>query len=90
MSNTLTGKVKSVNLLGLTISDDLKWHTHIINISRKISISIGVINVLKHTFSTYILNTLYSSLVLLHLNYCLLSWGCHSKITKESNTSYNL
>ena len=70
---------KSFNFLGLNISDDLKWHTHIRNVSRKISRSIGIINVLKHTFTTHIFNTLYSSFVLPHLNYCLLSWGCYSK-----------
>ena len=79
INNTLIEKVKSFNFLGLTISDDLKWHTHIRNVSRKISRSIGVINVLKHTFPTHILNTLYSSLVLPHLNYCLLSWGYYSE-----------
>ena len=67
INNNLIEKVRSFNFLGLTISDDLKWHTHIRNVSRKISRSIGVINVLKHTFPTHILNTLYSSLVLPHL-----------------------
>ena len=79
INNTLIEKVRLFNFLGLTISDDLKWHTHIRNVSRRISRSIDVINVLKNTFPTHILNTLYSSLVL-HLNYCILSWGYYSEI----------
>ena len=73
INNTPIEKVKSFHFLGLIISNDLKWHTHIGNVSRKISRSIGVINALKHAFPTHILNTLYSSFVLPHLNYCLLS-----------------
>ena len=73
INSTFSEKVKSFNFLALTISDDLKWYTHIRNVSRKISRSIGVINVLKHTFPTHILNTLYNSPVLPHINYCLLS-----------------
>ena len=36
INNILNEKVNSFNFLGLTISDDLKWHSHIRNESRKI------------------------------------------------------
>ena len=36
INNTLIQKVKLLNFLGLTISDDLKWDTHIRNVSHKI------------------------------------------------------
>ena len=39
--------MRSFNFFGLTISDDLKWHTNIRYVSRKISRSIGVINLQK-------------------------------------------
>ena len=46
----------------------------------KISRAIGVLNFLKHTFPIHILKTIYNTLILSQLNYCLLSWGANSGV----------
>ena len=80
--------VYDIKVLGITINKHLKWHTHIDNMSLKVSTYIGVINRLKCTLpprilSTLyprILSTLYNSLILPLFNYGLLMWGSGATI----------
>ena len=67
-------------------------------VSNKISRSIGVLNRLKRFLPQYTLLLLYNSLVLPHLQYCILCWGFKSsrlfKLQKRamryiSNSKYN-
>ena len=71
--------VDEFNFLGLTITKHLSWKTHIDKISNKISKIIGVLNKLKFIIPDQILPTIYNSLILPHLNYCILTWGYDSK-----------
>lgn len=66
---------ESFNFLGLHISQHLTWTEHIRQISTKISRSIGQLNHLKHIIPSKILLTLYNTIILPHLNYCILIWG---------------
>lgn len=75
LSNTSIAAVSEFNFLGLTIDQHLNWKSHISRISNKISRSLGMINRLKHFIPQQILRMLYNSLILPHLNYCLLCWG---------------
>ena len=63
------------NFLGTTIQETLKWAPHTDRIANKISLTLGVIN---NFLPTYTLMTMYNSLILPHLNFCILSWGIHS------------
>ena len=71
--------VDEFNFLGLTITKHLSWKKHIDKISNKISKIIGVLNKLKFIIPDQILLTIYNSLILPHLNYCILAWGYDSK-----------
>ncbi len=56
------------------ISEWLKVN-NIENVTNSISKIIGILNMLKHFITLNIKTTLYNSLVLSHINYCLLVWG---------------
>ena len=53
--------------------------SHVTKVANKISKTIGIINKLKYQLHQTTLLTIYNSLILPHLNYCLLAWGHDSK-----------
>ena len=67
--------VNSFAFLGLTINKHIHLKNHTDRIVGKILSVIGVIMKLKHFVPQYVLLTLYNSLILPHVNYCLPSWG---------------
>ena len=75
INNTLIECVDEFNYLGLIINKHLKWNSHVNKIGNKISQTIGVINKLKHLIPQKTLLTIYNSLILPHINYCILAWG---------------
>ena len=68
-------KVFDFCFLGLTINENLNWKSHLNKISNKISRTLGVMTRLKYFLTTDILRTIYNSLILPHLNYCIMVWG---------------
>ena len=72
-------KVFDFCFLGLTINENLNWKSHLNKVSNKISRTLGVMNRLKHFLTTDTLRTIYNSLILPHLNYCILVWGFECK-----------
>ena len=80
INNMTLERVRTFNFLGLTLNEHLTWRDHLDNVSRKISRAIGVLNFLKHTYPVHILKTIYNTLILSQLNYCLLSWGANSDV----------
>ena len=75
INNTLIEYVDEFNYLGLIINKHLKWNSHVNKIGNKISQTIGVINKLKHLLPQKTLLIIYNSLILPHINYCILAWG---------------
>ena len=75
INNNEISRVETFNFLGLQINDNLKWNTHIDHISKKMSRIIGILNQMKMIFPQEILLSIYNTLILPHLNYCILSWG---------------
>ena len=71
-------KVTDFNFLGLTIDQHLTWNGHVQKISNKISRPLGIMCKLKQFLPQNILRILYNSLILPHLQYCVLSWGFKS------------
>ena len=65
------------NFLGLTLDVSLSFKFHLTKIGTKISRAIGLLHKLKHIFPSYLLRTLYSSLILPHMNYSLLAWDAN-------------
>ena len=57
----------------------MTWDAHINHISKKISKAIGILYQIKHVYPQLILFTLYTTLIVPHLNYCLILWGSYIK-----------
>ena len=57
------------------------WNTHVEEISKKISRTIGVLKKLQLTMPKNILLSIYNALILPQINYCLLCWGYDSSAT---------
>ena len=61
--------------LGVILDENLSWKPHILNVSRKISKSLGIIYKSSFGLSAGSLRTLYFSLVYPYLIYCITVWG---------------
>ena len=57
------------------IDSTLTWHTHIGNISRKMSRAIGLLYKIRPFVNMKVMKTLYYSLVYPHLTYAIEVWG---------------
>ena len=76
-------QLKTVKFLGVFIDEDMKWKSHVSNILTNVSRNVGVINKMRDYLPQHILLLLYNSLVLPHLNYCIILWGCCNKYLLE-------
>ena len=68
-------RVKETVFLGVVIDENLTWKPHILNVSRKISKSIGILYKSSFCLSTAALRILYYSLIYPYLIYCVSVWG---------------
>ena len=75
INNVNIESVQNFNFLGLHLSSDMTWNFHINEVSKKISRNIGILKKLQLIVPYHILLTIYNTLILPHINYCLLSWG---------------
>ena len=78
VNNNAIEKVDNFNFLGLHLNTRLTWHTHVSEISKKISRAVSIIKKMQWIFPIEILLAIYNALVLPHINYCILSWGADS------------
>ena len=67
------------DFLGLEINAQLTWKDHVNKISNKIVKTLGIMNKLKYVFPQSASILLYYSLILPHINYCILAWGTNKK-----------
>ena len=75
--------VANFDFLGVTIDKKLSWNGHTDKISLKLSRCVGILNKLKRFLPQHILLTIYNSMFLPHINYCILAWGYnHQRIFK--------
>ena len=79
INNIIIERVSHFNFLGIMLSYNMTWDAHINHISKKISKAIGILYQLKHIYPQRILFTLYTTLIVPHLNYCLILWGSYIK-----------
>ena len=75
LNNHIIAQTKEVVFLGVILDENLSWKPHILNVSRKISKSIGIIYKSSFCLSAVSLRTLYFSLVYPYLIYCITVWG---------------
>ena len=64
-----------LNLLGVTIDDNLDWGSHIEKIIKKVSSGIGAIKRLRHLVPEATLQLIYQALIHPHFNYCNTVWA---------------
>ena len=75
MDGTPIENIKEFNFMGLTINENLKWNNHLDNITIKCSRINGQLNKLKNMLPIHLHILLYNTLLLPHINYCvLLAW----------------
>ena len=73
-----------IKYLGVIIDCHLNWKQHILNISKKISRSIGIMYRLKEFMNTKMLLKIYYSLIYSHIVYGIQVWGsaCDTELNK--------
>ncbi len=75
IDNTIIDRVAEFNFPGLITQENLSWKSHCDKISNNISNSIGILKRLKRILPQDINLMLHNSMVVSHLNYCILAWG---------------
>ena len=75
INNMPIERVTYFKFLGVIIDSNLTWSHHINHISNKLSRICGVLSRLKHYVPVLILEIIYNSLFLSHLNYGITAWG---------------
>ena len=75
IDNHPINEVHHTKFLGVIIDNKLKWKEHIDYISKKIAKGIGVIVKARKVFDKVTLLSLYNSLILPYLSYCIHIWG---------------
>jgi len=74
-NNQIINEMTEIKFLGVILDNKLCWDAHIKHISTKISKSVSILKMLKYTFPTNALKTIYHSLIYPYFNYCNLIWG---------------
>ena len=84
LHGTVLEAVSSAKYLGVTLSDDLSWNTHIDNITKKASQTLGFIRRNLKVRSEKVKLAAYKTLVRPQLEYCSPVWSPHqvTKITQ--------
>merc|ERR1711911_294611 len=68
-------EVNCSKFLGVYIDKDISWRVHIGKIITKISQTVGIIGRARSFMDGAQLSLLYNTMVLPHLQYCLINWG---------------
>ena len=66
---------QAFKLLGVTVDSNLTRGKHIMNVSKKLSVKIGLIKRLHPLLPNYVFLKLYPPLFQSNLDYCLTLWG---------------
>ena len=75
IADTVIENVNEFNFLGVHLDSHMTWKSHTDKLALKLSKYTGILNKLKHYLPSYILRTLYFTLIHSHLNYAILTWG---------------
>ena len=75
INNICIEKVKSFNLLGITIDENMTYKMHKQKVASKLAQTIGTMKRLKNFLPSYVMKILYNSLITSHLSYGILLWG---------------
>ena len=75
ISNKQIEETNSMKYLGVLVDSQLNWKDHILNMSKKILKSIGIICKLRHFDNSQILIQLYYAIIYPFLTYGCMVWG---------------
>ena len=68
-------RVQETKFLGVHLDRNISWRKHINRVIQKISQTVGIIGRARKFMDTSQLILLYNTMVLPHLQYCLVNWG---------------
>ena len=77
-------KKNKFKFLGLHLTNNLKWSTHINFIKNKLRVCLGIIYRLRDCLNTQCLLSLFHSLALSHISYCISMWCSSNSILVSS------
>ena len=75
IDNRAIREVEQTKFLGVYLDKNLSWRHHIGNIILKTSQTVGIIGRARRFMDSPQLTLLYNTMVLPHLQYCLINWG---------------
>lgn len=75
LNNIPINRVHQTKFLGVIFDSNLNWQHHISHIKNKISKVIGILKRVRNKIPIKFLITLYNTLILPHLTYCITIWG---------------
>ena len=75
LNNIPIDRVHQTKFLGIIIDSNLNWRHHISHIKNKISKVIGILYRIRNKIPLKLRITLYNTLILPHLTYCITIWG---------------
>ena len=82
LRNNVVEKVSSARFLGVIINKNLSWKNHIDMIKHKMRAGLGAVMRIRSILSPKAMLSLYHSLLLSHVRYCITNWcfGNESKV----------
>ena len=84
MNNKAIMQKKHIKYLGVIVDSHLSWKPHILNVSKKIGRSIGIMYKLREFMDIKMLKNIYYSLIYSHMVYAIQVWGsaCNTDLDK--------
>ena len=87
VNNNNIQRVTEFNFLGVKLHSYMTWNKHISHISMKIARFIGSLYRVRNAYPESVLVTIYNTLILPHVHYCLVLWGY---VVKENHSLHLL
>ena len=75
INNVVIKQVNEARFLGVTLDENLNWKSHIHKLSKKLSCSAGILNLIKDSIPEDLYKSLYFTLFENHLSYGITVWG---------------
>ena len=75
INNVVIKQVNEARFLGVTLDENLNWKSHIHKLSKKLSCSAGILNLIKDSIPEDLYKSLYFTLFESHLSYGITVWG---------------
>ena len=74
INNVVIKQVNEARFLGVTLDENLNWKSHIHKLSKKLSCSAGILNLIKDSIPEDLYKSLYFTLFESHLSYGITVW----------------